>query len=66
MLSRTVMEEQLANKWPGLGQEAKQICQELSIPDITMTDENHQRGCKVSSLSGAVSKNGEVQDNEQN
>ena len=38
MLSRTVMEEQLANKWPGLGQEAKQICQELSIPDITMTD----------------------------
>ena len=29
-------QEQSDNKWLGLGQEAKQSCQELSIPDITI------------------------------
>ena len=35
VLSRRVLKEQLENNYPGLGQEVRRICEELSIPNVT-------------------------------
>ena len=37
-LAREVLEEQLAMGFPGLGQEVRDICRELSLPDATVMD----------------------------
>jgi hypothetical protein len=35
-LSKRIYEEQRTNEWPGLVMEAKEICQELEIPDVNV------------------------------
>ena len=35
-LSKRIYEEQRTNEWPGLVMEAKEICQELEIPDVNL------------------------------
>ena len=37
-LAREVLEEQMAMGFPGLGQEVRQICQEVGLPDATRVD----------------------------
>ena len=37
-LSRQILEEQQANKWPGLSAEVSNICSELGIPDLNNHD----------------------------
>ena len=34
-LAQEVMQEQMRMGWPGLGQEVKQICEEIGLPDAT-------------------------------
>ena len=36
--SKKVLEQQKANNWPGLSREVKEICVELGIPDMNVTD----------------------------
>ena len=36
-LAKLIFDEQIANKWPGLAQEADQICQELGIVNYKVT-----------------------------
>ena len=36
-LARRVYEEQVSNQWPGLGQEVKQICDELGVESALIT-----------------------------
>ena len=37
-LAKQVLTEQISNKWPGLAEEASEICQHLNILDITKVD----------------------------
>ena len=37
-LARQVYDTQVQNKWPGLTEEAKDICQRLKIDDVTKTN----------------------------
>ena len=37
-LARKIWLEQITNFWPGLSQEVREICEDLSIPDINRVD----------------------------
>ena len=34
-LAKQIYDEQVKRDWPGLAKEAREICQELNLPDIT-------------------------------
>ena len=46
-LSRTVYEEQMLNKWPGLAHETAQICQNLGIEDVNLTNKDKRTYLKL-------------------
>ena len=46
-LSRTVYEEQMVNKWPGLASETALICQNLGIEDVNLTNMEHKKYMNV-------------------
>ena len=37
-MSGQILEEQKSKSWPGLAVEAREICEELNIPDINLND----------------------------
>jgi hypothetical protein len=46
-LSRTVYEEQMLNKWPGLAWETAQICMKLGIEDVNLTNTDKSTYMKI-------------------